>query len=120
MLLTVVAAPNSVFHGWGGVPGDTNANPLTLAMTTNRTVTVNFVLAPVPLIFTNLAINPVGHFSFTLLGPPAASLVLEAADALGAWGSIRTNIPFTGVYNFENLGTGSHTNRFYRAHLTSP
>ena len=55
---------------------------------------------------------------FTVTGPSASSLFIEAVNALGdMWTPIHTNSPFDGTFIFEDLDTGNFSNRFYRARI---
>jgi hypothetical protein len=114
--LTAVADSGQFFNGWSGSTNTSN-NPLSLVMNAHKAITATFTGAATPLIFTNSSMNGLGHFTATITGPAAAVLVVLGATDFGTWTPLLTNAPFNGTYNFEDLTTGAHARRNYRARL---
>ena len=115
--LTAVPDPGNLFAGWSGDTANFASNPLTFAITSNKTITATFSSANTPLVIDSITVLGNGHVQFNVTGPAAASLIIEAVGALGeAWQPIHTNSPFTGAFTFDHATPGA-TNRFYRARL---
>ena len=113
----VTALPNSGFAFTNWSDGLT-ANPRTDAnVTSNLTVTANFVMLAPPVI-TNLNLTA-GQTAFTLSGTGAANQVYMLLSATNlpplVWTPVATNTADTnGVFIFSDLDTTNYNQRFYR------
>jgi hypothetical protein len=115
--LTAVADQDAVFGGWSGDTTNVTSNPLTITMNSNKTIVATFNGTSTPLVLDSLALLPNSHVQFTVTGPSAASMIIDAVGALGeTWVPMHTNSPFHGTFVFEDVNPGA-TNRFYRARL---
>ncbi len=102
------------FVRWEGAGIASTANPLTLTLTANVSVTAVFESGEVPLLAGTPVIAGGGEFRSTFTGPSASALVIEASSDLEVWLEIRRIEPFTGSYVLEipePVGAG----RFFRA-----
>jgi hypothetical protein len=116
--LTAVPDEGNVFAGWSGDTTDLTSNPLTITMNSNKTITAIFNSTTTPLVSGSLELLANGHFQFTITGPAAAALIIDAVNGLGSpWIPIQTNSPFHGTFVFEDQETGSFSNRFYRVRI---
>jgi hypothetical protein len=116
--LTAVADEGNVFAGWSGDATNATSNPLPITMNSNKTIVATFSGAATPLVFGGIELLSNGHVQFTITGPAAATLIIDAVSGLGdAWAPIETNSPFHGTFFFEDQHTGSFSNRFYRARI---
>ncbi len=114
----IFAVPDGsfAFSRWEGEGIASTANPLSLTLNANRSVTAVFVSGEIPLVASAPAIVGGGGFQAAFTGPSASALVIEASADLGSWSEIRRVEPFTGSYLFEvtELSGGG---RFFRARL---
>jgi uncharacterized repeat protein (TIGR02543 family) len=116
--LTAVPHEGNVFAGWSGDTTDLTSNPLTITMNSNKTITATFSSTTTPLASGSLELLANGHFQFTITGPAAAALIIDAVNGLGSpWIPMVTNSPFHGTFVFEDQETGSFSNRFYRTRI---
>jgi hypothetical protein len=116
--LTAVADPDNIFAGWSGDTTNATSNPLTITMNSNKTVVATFSSTTTPLALASLELLPNGHVQFSISGPSAASLIIDALSELGGtWIPVETNSPFTGTFLFEDHNTGAFSNRFYRVRI---
>jgi len=98
----------------------TNVNPLTITMNSNKTIVATFQTDTSALQIQFVQILPNGNVQFTVIGPTASSVAIEALVDFGLemWMPIETITPFTGTYVFEDLETATRAMRFDRAVLT--
>ena len=99
--LTAVPDLGNLFAGWSGDTANFASNPLTFAITSNKTITATFSSANTPLVIDAITVLGNGHVQFNVTGPAAASMIIEAVGALGeTWVPLQTNSPFTGTFTF--------------------
>lgn len=115
-VVRMFAVPDSgyAFVRWEGAGIASTANPLTITLTANVSVTAVFESGEVPLLAGMPVIAGGGEFRATFTGPSASALVIEASSDLEVWTEIRRIEPFTGNYVLEipePVGAG----RFFRA-----
>jgi large repetitive protein len=116
--LTAVADAENIFAGWSGDTTNATSNPLMITMNSNKTIVATFNGTSTPLLLEFVHVLGNGDLQFTVTGPAAASMIIDAVSALGdPWVPIHTNSPFSGAFTFEDVETGSSVNRFYRARL---
>lgn len=115
-VVRMFAVPDSgyAFVGWEGVGIASTANPLTLTVSANTSVTAVFESGEVPLLGRTPVLVGGGGFRAAFSGPSASALVIEGSSDLGVWTEIRRIEPFPGSYVLEipDLEGGG---RFFRA-----
>jgi len=110
--LTATANPGWVFASWSGDTSGTG-NPLSVTMTTNKTITANFSM-PTPATLSVPGYVSGNRFQLSVDGAAGVNYVIQANTSLSTtnWLSLFTNAaPFT----FTDTGASNYVERFYRA-----
>ena len=112
--LTAIPPTGYVFAGWSGSANGI-ANPLTVTLDGNKTITGNFVsITTLPLIAVPTLIA--GQFSGVLVGTAGTTYLLQTSNDLATWttGSLFV-MPASGLMIVTDPSAGTFPSRYYRA-----
>jgi len=117
-VVTLTAAPANLFNSWSGSLSSTS-NPDSFAMTSNKTVTANFLQIPLPVLspywpqtFQSIQAN---GFRLLLSGPTNFSYAAERTTNLVTWTAFQTNLVLSNNYPFRDPAATNSPGFFYRA-----
>ncbi|MCU0783047.1 MAG: hypothetical protein MUF81_03180 [Verrucomicrobia bacterium] len=115
VILTATPANGFSFNTWSG-DATGSQNPLTVTMTTSKSITANFVVAPSsPKQLTRMTLSN-GVFHFVLNGPVGSNYVIQVSSDLVTWLPFSTNvIPAGGFVSITVPNTAPAPSRFFRA-----